>query len=295
MTKPTNSAKAAKVRREEREKQRQRQQQQYLVIGLIIAAVLVAGLFLISTRPADAPIPEGVTTAYEGLEIGVNDENFPRLGNADAPVQIEEFSSFSCPGCKQFHDDVFPAIVERVRAGHVAFTFVPMLTGSIENAEGAARAALCAGEQGKFWEMHDVLFDWHGRFVNNAFTSNRLSSGAEALGLNMGDFNSCFSSEKITNIIGAGNAKGIASTPTVRVNGQTVGLTAAEITAAIDSYGPFDALPPTDTSEQPTATEEVVATQEVSATTEAMATEEVSATAEAAATEETEATEEAGS
>lgn len=282
MTKPVSSAKAAKVRREEREKQRRRQQQQYIVIGLIIVAVLVAGLFIISTRPADAPIPEGVETKYAGLEMGNNVENFPRLGSADAPVQIEEFSSFSCPGCKQFHDNVFPTIVERVRAGHVAFTFIPMLTGSIENAEGAARAALCAGEQGKFWEMHDVLFDWHGRYVNNAFTSNRLSSGAEALGLNMGGFNSCFSSERINTIISAGNGKGVASTPTVRINGQTVGLTVEEVVAAIDSYGPFTNLPPTsDTAEEPIATEEVTATEETAATEEVSVTEEATATEEA--------------
>lgn len=289
MTKPTSSAKAAKIRREEREKQRRRQQQQYIVIGLVVAAVLVVGLFIISSRPADAPIPEGVTEKYDGFEIGTTSENFPRLGAADAPVQIEEFSSFSCPGCKSFHDEVFPAILERVRAGHVAFTYVPMLTGSIENAEGAARAALCAGEQGKFWEMHDVLFDWHGRYVNNAFTSNRLSSGAEALGLNIGTFNSCFSSEKITNIISVANAKGIQSTPTVRVNGQTVGLTVAEITTAIDSYGPFDTLPAATTNDTPIATEEVIATEE------AAATEEVTATEEAAATEDASATEESGS
>ena len=93
------------------------------------------------------------------------------------------------------------------KLGQVLFTYVPLNTGSIPNAPGASRAALCAGQQGRFWEMHDVLFDWQTRYGNTAFSQNRLLTGVEKLGLSSGDFTNCFNSADISATLDAAIGK----------------------------------------------------------------------------------------
>src|SRR5690606_15287519 len=93
-----------------------------------------------------------------------------------------------------FHKSVFPNLLSYIESGAINFVYVPLQTGSVPNAEGAARTAICAGEQGQFWQMHDVLFSWHEIFVNSAFQDSRIRTGVQNLGLNTGEFNSCFRS-----------------------------------------------------------------------------------------------------
>jgi len=155
-------------------------------------------------------------------------------------------------------------VLERVRSGQVLFTYVPLQTGSVPNAQGAARAALCAGQQAQFWEMHDVLFDWQTRYGNTAFSQNRLLTGVEQLGLNGSAFTDCFNSAAISNTLAAALEEGVSVTPTLRVNGVTLeadqGLpSTAAIEQAIDDATPDDWGRPSDASlpapeTQPTAT-----------------------------------------
>ncbi len=258
-----------RVRREER-KQQKRQQQQLMIIGAIIAlAVVGAIIFFIVNQPADAPIPAGTLNRYDGIPQTVSEEGNPVLGNPDAPVRVEEFSSFACPSCEQFTEVNKDLIIQQVRAGVISFEFAPLPDfGSLRNGRGAARAALCAGEQGAFWEYHDILFDWHTRFGNTAFTQNRLESGAENLGLDVGRYNSCVTSDRVENLIQTSEResveRGVTGTPTVFVNGTAVadpyGGLAAAITSAYAASG-LQAVPlgggdePDETVEPTAATE----------------------------------------
>lgn len=239
------SRKSAQKRKEEREKQRRRNRQ-LTIVGVVVGTVVLLGaLFLLSNLPTDAPIGADVAERYDGFLQGTTEDGYPRLGNPDAPVLIEEFSSFSCPACGTFHSNVFPTILQEVREGRAQFVFVPMLTGSIPNPVGAAKAALCAGEQGQFWEMHDVLFDWQATFVNTAFSGNRLTSGAEALGLDMGEFNSCFDSARINTVLDNAQAEGVGATPTVRINGTVLDSASSQaILQRIEDLGPFPNVEP---------------------------------------------------
>ena len=216
-----SSVVAAKERREERERERRRTQQMYVIGGIVVAAVLIALLFFAANQPAEAPIPPDAISRYAGLEKGRDDEGYPRLGSSKARVQVVEFSSFGCPGCAQFHRDVFPSLLERVKAGDVSFTYIPLLTGE-GNVTGAAQVALCADKQDKFWETHDTLFNWHDLYLNNAFSQNRLTSGVRALQLDEGQINSCVKSESINNLITKAQGKGVLTTPTIRVNNSPI-------------------------------------------------------------------------
>jgi len=233
---------STRQRKKEREQRRRRNRQITMVVVVVVAVIALVGLFLVSNLPAEAPIDADVVDRYAEFQTGADRDGFPLIGNSDAPVSVVEFSSFSCPGCQQFHETVFPNLLERVESGEINFTYIPLLTGSIDNPRGATKTALCAGEQGKFWEMHDVLFEWHETYGNSAFVSNRLTSGVEQLGLNMTAFTDCFNSSRIDDLLVEAQQQGVGSTPTLQINGTTVdsAFDIDDIMATIDQFGPFE-------------------------------------------------------
>ena len=280
-------AKRSRTREARQRRQKQRRQNKRLLVLVLVVALAVVGIavVVVSNQPVDAHILDDLSSRYEGLERSNSPEGYPRLGNPDAPVTMEEYASFACPGCESFHSDSLDAVLERVRDEQVLFTYVPLNTGSIPNAPGASRAALCVGQQGMFWEMHDVLFDWQTRYGNTAFSQNRLLTGVEQLGLNSDAFTACFNSAGISRTLEAAANEGVSTTPTLRVNGVTVESSqagaipsAATILQAIDDATPADwgqssaptltALP-TETAD---ATDDVQPTATASQTLESTAT-----------------------
>lgn len=239
-TTPVTSASKSLTRKRREERQRKKQRNRQLGIAgivIVLAIVVVVGI-IVANQPADAPIPDGTLERYAGIPQGVTQEGFARLGRADAPVRIEEFSSFSCPGCQGFWEGSFDEIVSLVREGKISFTFIPMLTGSIQNPEGAQRGAICAGEQGMYFEYHDMLFDWHVRHGNRAFSQNRLRSGADELGLDTSAFNSCLNSGRAGDIVNSGIAlaesRGVGGTPATYLNGTPVDSSGPIIRTRVD-------------------------------------------------------------
>ena len=287
-----------KQRRDEREKQRQRNRILTLVGGLVAVAVIVLLLVITTNQPSDAPIPDGIETAYEGIERGFTEEGYPFLGDIDAPVVVEEISNFACPACRQFHEDVAPALKERARQGQIRFVYVPLAVGgAFPNAEGAAKAALCAGEQDSFWEYHDLLFHWQGLF-GSPFTQGRLLAGVDALGLNGGSFNSCFGGSDVQTVIDTGLVDGAGlGTPTIRVNGTTVeGITLepieqAIVTALADVNFTPDDTPDVEVTDEPDMETTDEPMDDMESTEEPMDDSD----ADMEATDEPEATEEADS
>jgi protein-disulfide isomerase len=87
-------------------------------------------------------------------------------GKADAPVTVYEMADFQCPACRMFATDVLPTLErEFVQTGKVRWVFINLpLTSIHANAMAAAEVAVCAGRQGKFWAVHDLLYkqqdDW---------------------------------------------------------------------------------------------------------------------------------------
>lgn len=234
----TSARSRTRERREERQKQKRRQQQIGLLIGVVVVAVVAVGVFILSNLPASAPIPEGTLERYAGIPQTISDEGFPVLGRPDAPVRVEEFSSFACPGCQQFHETAFEGLLDFVREGIISFTYIPMATGGLSNQEGSARAAICASEQGRFFEYHDMLFDWHAQYGNQAFIQNRLTSGADALGLDRAAFNECLGSSGVVEIRAAAedrfaSTQGVTGTPALLVQGNIVANELSAISAAI--------------------------------------------------------------
>ncbi|MBL8155515.1 MAG: thioredoxin domain-containing protein [Anaerolineae bacterium] len=265
-------------RRKEREQQRKRQRQTAVLVGIVVVAVVLVGLILVINQPAEAPIPDYTTARYEGIAQSKNAQGFPVLGSDAAPVKVEEYSSFDCTACALFHSSTFPAILERVRQGQVQFTFISVYgTGSITNGQGAARAAVCAGEQGKFWQMHDALFDWQSAYGNQAFAQNRLASGASNLGIDRGAWDQCMASALPNTVIDAARQsfqlQNVTGTPSIFVNGSLVQQATAEaVLAAIDqafAQSGGVAAPTTEATPEATAAPAAEATTEAAAPAEA--------------------------
>ena len=114
-------------------------------------------------------------TKQPAAPVKISADNDPVIGNSDAPITIIEFSDFQCPFCARFHTQTLPLLLEEyIEQGKVKLVFRDFPIQSIHpNALPASVAAECANEQGKFREMHDMLFEkqneWnkleHGRCI----------------------------------------------------------------------------------------------------------------------------------
>jgi protein-disulfide isomerase len=216
-------------RQERRERmQRQQQRQRLITIGVItfVAALLV---FLVVWQPLSA-VGEIITVTPAALP---NAEGLS-LGDPNAPATIDVFEDFQCSACKRFTETIEPLVIENlVSTGKARYVFhnYPFLDGDGAGSSGesdqASNAAMCANEQGKFWEMHASLYaNWNGE-NQGMFSNRRLQSMAESIGLDMDAFNSCFNANKLEADIQAdfdlGKEMGVSGTPTVFVNGQRAG------------------------------------------------------------------------
>jgi len=160
-------------------------------------------------QPAAAPVaaPEPrVKTAVEtkGAEF---------LGSATAPVTIVEFTDYQCPFCRQFHATTFDQIRKKfVDSGKVRFVTLDYPLDIHANAEKAAEAAHCAGDQGQFWRMRDVLS------VNAAkLAPEDLAAWAQGLYIDTKTFQSCLDGGKYKSLVvenqKKGTAAGVSGTP----------------------------------------------------------------------------------
>jgi len=154
----------------------------------------------------------------------VNVGRSPSLGKPDAPVTVIEFSDYQCPFCERFFAGTLPALKkDYIEAGKVRYVFRDFPLDSIHpQARKAAEAAHCAGEQGKYWEMHDTLFK-----NQRALMVENLKGFARDLGLKVEDFNGCLDQGKYANTVSehlaAGSAVGVTGTPSF-----FIGKTAAD-------------------------------------------------------------------
>src|SRR3989344_244689 len=143
-------------------------------------------------------------------------------GDKNAPVTIVEWSDYQCPFCQRFYAETEPSIEEQyIKTGKVKFVYRDFPLPFHENAQKAAEAAECAGEQGKYWEMHDLLF---AQGVAGGVTG--FKQDAQQLGLDTAKFNTCLDSGAMAaetqKDLADGSAVGIQGTPGFIINGKLV-------------------------------------------------------------------------
>jgi protein-disulfide isomerase len=136
------------------------------------------------------------------------------MGKADAPVTMVEFTDYQCPFCRRYSNGTFPEIIKNyVKTGKVRYVVRQFPLKAIHpKAVKASEASLCAGDQGKYWEMHDRIFQ-----KTKAFNQEEWVRHAAALGLDMGSFKDCLGNGKnasrVEQDLKEGTALGMRGTP----------------------------------------------------------------------------------
>lgn len=201
---------------------------QFRNLGFIAALVVavIAAIALIGV--ANLLRGDDNNTAGNGNVVDIPDHTAPAdgttLGKPDAPVTIYEYSDFQCPYCARAAAEIVPRLDTDYLATGKAKLIFKNLAFIGQESRWAAEAAACAGDQGKFWEYHNKLFEEQNGENKGTFKVENLKRFAQEIGLNVGDFNSCFDAGKYTgriaDEISEAERRGVNATPTFFV-GQT--------------------------------------------------------------------------
>ncbi|MGM0558608.1 MAG: DsbA family protein [Myxococcota bacterium] len=167
---------------------------------------------------AEKPTPKKPKPAEKVDEANLKIGDAPVKGPANAPVTIVEFSDFECPYCKRGTDNLEEAVSKFDGKVKIAFKHYPLPFHKA--AKPAAKAAMAAGEQGKFWEMHDLLFDNQKQLKQDGLYEKL----AKQLGLNMAKFKKDMQKPEYDKIIeqdmAQGQKVGVRGTPAFFINGK---------------------------------------------------------------------------
>lgn len=183
---------------------------------------------------ANNPSPAAAAPAADP-ETPLTDDSWNRIlenpaavkGPQNAAVTIVEFTDYQCPFCNRHFQDTDPQVqANYVDTGKVRYMIRDLPLPFHTNANPASQAARCAGDQNKYWEMHDVLFEnqtaW-GELTNPQAT---FEGYAQQIGINTDTFASCLSSEKykqaVDDDLALATQVGANATPTFYVNGKPI-------------------------------------------------------------------------
>jgi protein-disulfide isomerase len=186
-------------RQEMREKKarQERTQRILMIVGVTLVVIAFALILILPNLPKDV----GAVTVPEVYPRP--QAKFNAAGDPNAPVKMIEYSDFQCPYCGKFwKDGTDRQIMETyVATGKVYFeyrTAGEFIGGPGGESIRSAEAAYCAGDQNKFWEMHDIIFANQNGENQGAFSDPRLVAFGEKIGLDMTAFKDCFNNGKYT-------------------------------------------------------------------------------------------------
>ena len=215
----------------------------YLLLGLV-ALIGGGALYLLMRRPpvsipANVTVTAADTSGFRGYI----------LGSADAPLEITEYADYQCPACASFETVQFPTIRERlVNTGRVRWRYRDFPLQIHRHARLSAHAAACADEQGKFWEMHRMIYDSQNdwAFINDA--AGHFRELAKPIGLDVARFDQCMSAAKYAGRIQASYDEavkvGASGTPALLIAGRIYGgLPYDALKRIVDSLAPAPAAP----------------------------------------------------
>lgn len=203
------------------------------VLGGILVVVVAGmiGLFVLANKSSNTPLPAGSKTKI--VRATSHEEG-------TGPVQFVEFGDFQCPACGAAFPNVQQVLAKY--QGKISFYFRNFpLTQLHPNAMAGANAAEAAAAQGKYWQMHDKLYETQTQWADLPNPTDYFISLAQSLGLNTDEFSSAIQSKKYQSVINQdiadGNALGIDATPTFYIDGTqyTGSYAAADLGNAIET------------------------------------------------------------
>lgn len=216
-----------KLRQEEWQKEldqehKKKIRNRFLTWGIGAAILVFAVWFLVVV--VNQPAPSSTDATIKLPPITSKDITD---GPQNAPLQLVEYADFECPSCKLYYPLVKQ--LQKDFQGKLLFVyrFFP-LSNIHPNAVNAAEAAYAANQQGKFWEMHDKLFDTQDDWATSSTARDIFVTYAQQLGLNVDQFKTDFNASSTEKFIkDAENADldlGLNGTPTFFLNGKEITL-----------------------------------------------------------------------
>lgn len=188
--------------------------------GLVLAALLVVGCTgESSSAQQDASVPADLETIRERADRS-------RVkGDSAAPVQLFEIADFQCSYCAQYYRETYRAIDSLyVETGKVRYVFITYPNANHRRAWPAIEAAYCAGAAGKFWEMHDLLFERQKDWADAREPAALFTSYAEEIGIDGDTFAACVRQDRPAPLqvqdLEQISRAGISSTPFFIVNNE---------------------------------------------------------------------------
>lgn len=187
-----------------------------IAIGIITLALVVAASFIFGKQqPQQTPNSTDKVDEAKLLKDAKDTKGDPR-----APIRIVEFGDYQCPACGAAYP-ITKAVVER-NSSKIYFVFRNFPLSVHPNSQISSKAAEAAALQGKFWEMHDILYEKQNEWATSQNPKDLFDQYAKSIGLDQDKFNS-----DINNVTGQvnsdyslGNDVGVNSTPTFFINGQ---------------------------------------------------------------------------
>lgn len=208
----------------------------FVIIGAVLVAAILAVLWL-TRSGADSPAAN-TQSANAGPRASANAANLPAgprrgeqpgapnphfRGGATARVTLEEFGDFQCPPCGRLHASLKKIEQDYGDRLKVIFRNYP-LQSMHKNAFSAARAAEAAGLQGKFFEMHDLLYEHQAEWAESPEPRPIYTDFANRIGLNVEKFIADMGRQDVADRVQAdfirGTSLGVGGTPTVFLNGR---------------------------------------------------------------------------
>jgi len=193
-----------------------------LPASILFSAILISGVLLYTNRDSDT---RDTVAPDSRVKVSVDDDVV--LGNPKASVTIIEFSDFQCSFCRKFWKETLPSIKrDYIDTGKVRFVYRDFPLPFHSGAKLAAEFTECAEDQGKFWEMHDVIFEEQEKQGTGtiSFSQQDLLNWAGKIGLNTQQLNQCMASGKysseVEKDIEDGKALGVNGTPMFFINGK---------------------------------------------------------------------------
>ena len=192
----------------------------FIIVATVALIAVGSGAMLYRTKRAQL-LPVSENRSVSGKS---GTESIHIRGNPDAPVTLEEFGDFQCPPCGSFAGFTEELLKEYDSRLRVVFRNFPL--GPHEHAREAALAAEAAGLQGRFWEMHDVLYREQTAWSKAPNARELFESYAGTIGLNLDQFRKDMDGEKARERVDSdqalGDSLGIKLTPTLFINNHPV-------------------------------------------------------------------------
>lgn len=190
----------------------------WLIGGSVLILALVVTLIILNQRSVVAPVAQPDLPA-EWINRDV-------MGSPDAKVVVQGWEDFLCPSCQSWTGTIKPQLVnDYIKTGKVRFEYHQFpLQQHAPGAQMAAQASLCAADAGKFWPMHDRLFQMAATRGQPGVTYDAVVQYAIELGIDRDSFMSCISSsayqDEIVQSLNMAAQLGLNSTPSIIINGK---------------------------------------------------------------------------